>query len=876
TFMVNVDFSEVVSGFDVSDITVTNGSASNLFTSDSIGFTVDISPTADGLVSVDVGAGVVTDGAGNNNTAATTYSITYDNTPPTVAISDAPASISVEDTITVTVDFSEIVTGFALSDVVATNATLGGLSTSNSINYTMDVYPSGGDIAIDIASDVVQDAAGNGNQTMMTIAISVCNPPNISLTIDDNRNCVNSNGEIAVTASTFGGEPSSYQIQLDQSRNLLELYTVNDGSVPTIFDSLEAGSYSVVVRNNDNTMCSADTSITIIDAVDSLVIDSLLVAVTPESGTLFADGAFDASGAVSGGSGNYSYAWVSSLPVATPDTLSTLSAPSGLTYWPQSEALNLNDYLMLGTFSSSNLVSQDLPNYVLLVSDSVTGCTASQQLQLPVQQSLVTVNALPLEDRYINEGGNVGEVIAWKLRIDVESADLYPSYIHNVIDGIANNGDIKPTINWYRNTTDDFSSATQVTSLSNTLSYFEGNSEYSFEAVDTLYGQQMKYEAGTSTYMYMTLELADTAKLGADFYVKDLLSANADSSFGFVTAYGQMSFSIGETNPGRRFLIVNDSVPPSVTLSTLVANNTNSDSIGVTMTLSEPVSAFDASVFTVTNGSVTNLTGSDSSYTFAVIPVVDGIVSVGLDTAVITDLAGNGNRPSNELQWIVDTTEPVVGVDSKFTADGSPELTGTVDDSNAQISITVNGQTHAAVNNQNGTWTLASGTITPDLSFGTYDVVAQATDSVGNIGFDQTIDELTIDGTAPVITAFDLLTNAPSPALAGGIDDVSAAVSINLLGNAYSATNNGDGTWSLDSGLINELSEGNYTFEAIAVDGNGQRDTASATLIIDLTPPSVVVDELLTSTPSPSLSGTVDDFQASISVTVAGVSYTAT
>ncbi|WP_245986543.1 beta strand repeat-containing protein, partial [Marinoscillum furvescens] len=164
TFMVNVDFSEVVSGFDVSDITVTNGSASNLFTSDSIGFTVDISPTADGLVSVDVGAGVVTDGAGNGNTAATTYSITYDNTPPTVDIQGEPAVVSSTAPFSITLQFSEDVTGFVVGDISVTNGTAGNFVSVNGSTYTADITPDGaGDITISVNAGVAQDAAGNVN-----------------------------------------------------------------------------------------------------------------------------------------------------------------------------------------------------------------------------------------------------------------------------------------------------------------------------------------------------------------------------------------------------------------------------------------------------------------------------------------------------------------------------------------------------------------------------------------------------------------------------------------------------------------------------------------------------------------------------------------
>jgi surface protein len=76
-FQVTITFSEAVSGFVVGDISVSNGAAGNLQTSDNTIFTVDITPSMDGLVTVDVAGAVATDAIGNDNQAASQFSITY-------------------------------------------------------------------------------------------------------------------------------------------------------------------------------------------------------------------------------------------------------------------------------------------------------------------------------------------------------------------------------------------------------------------------------------------------------------------------------------------------------------------------------------------------------------------------------------------------------------------------------------------------------------------------------------------------------------------------------------------------------------------------------------------------------------------------------
>ena len=73
---VTVTFSEPVSGFTLSDITVGNGTASNLAGSDGDSvYTFDVTPNSLGEVTVDIAAGVATDGEGVGNTAAPRLSL---------------------------------------------------------------------------------------------------------------------------------------------------------------------------------------------------------------------------------------------------------------------------------------------------------------------------------------------------------------------------------------------------------------------------------------------------------------------------------------------------------------------------------------------------------------------------------------------------------------------------------------------------------------------------------------------------------------------------------------------------------------------------------------------------------------------------------
>ncbi len=82
-FSVTANFSEDVSGFDLGDVSVTNGVASSLSGSGS-SYAFLVTPLGQGTVTVEIGAGAAQDSAGNQSTAAVSLVRTYDSIPPTM------------------------------------------------------------------------------------------------------------------------------------------------------------------------------------------------------------------------------------------------------------------------------------------------------------------------------------------------------------------------------------------------------------------------------------------------------------------------------------------------------------------------------------------------------------------------------------------------------------------------------------------------------------------------------------------------------------------------------------------------------------------------------------------------------------------------
>ena len=70
-------FSEDVTGFTSGDITVGNGSVTAFTPVSGTVYDFDVTPTSQGVVTVDIAAGVAQDAAANGNTAAPQFTITY-------------------------------------------------------------------------------------------------------------------------------------------------------------------------------------------------------------------------------------------------------------------------------------------------------------------------------------------------------------------------------------------------------------------------------------------------------------------------------------------------------------------------------------------------------------------------------------------------------------------------------------------------------------------------------------------------------------------------------------------------------------------------------------------------------------------------------
>ncbi len=189
----------------------------------------------------------------------------------------------------------------------------------------------------------------------------------------------------------------------------------------------------------------------------------------------------------------------------------------------------------------------------------------------------------------------------------------------------------------------------------------------------------------------------------------------------------------------------------------------------------------------------------------------------------------NGGTQINDVSepgiLIIDQASPALTFNKVVSNNSSPQLTGTVNNDEVDVTVEINGQIYTATNNGDGTWTLPADTISPALADGTYDVIVTATDPLaGNtvVANITSANGVVIDTIAPSVTLNETETTDNQPQLTGTVDDPTAVVTVEINGETYTATNNGDGTWTLPSDMIDPpLVSGEYDIVVIASDAAG-------------------------------------------------------
>src|SRR5450830_228084 len=239
TAPVTITFSEAVSGFTLADLSVAHGVLNNLGSSDGgVTWTATLTPTADvtdtsNLITLDnSGVQTAAGNAGSGSTDSNNYAI--DTQRPTATISVANGTLGIGQTTTVTIGFSEAVTGFTLSDLSVANGVLSNLASNDggktwtaTLTPTAAITDATNLIVLDASQ--VNDAAGNAGSGIAisnnfvidgerpTATISIGNP---NLTV----------GQTTTVTFTFSEKVSGFALDdLSVANGTLSNLASNDG-----------------------------------------------------------------------------------------------------------------------------------------------------------------------------------------------------------------------------------------------------------------------------------------------------------------------------------------------------------------------------------------------------------------------------------------------------------------------------------------------------------------------------------------------------------------------------------------------------------------------------------------------------------------------
>ncbi|AYM87312.1 Ig-like domain repeat protein [Pseudoalteromonas agarivorans] len=267
-------------------------------------------------------------------------------------------------------------------------------------------------------------------------------------------------------------------------------------------------------------------------------------------------------------------------------------------------------------------------------------------------------------------------------------------------------------------------------------------------------------------------------------------------------------------------------------------------------------------------------TNADGSWSIeATDELVEGQFTV---VATVTDAAGN-TASATEVGEI-DLTDPAITINPiTDTNDTTPSVTGSVVDVPQGTEVTLlitdsdgNQQTITAVTNADGSY---SADILNELSEGDFTVTASVSDEAGNSSTATVTG--TIDLTAPGVTIDNIGdTNDTTPTISGSTQGLAAGSVVTVIvtddagaEQQFVTAINGDGTWSID--VPQALAEGEFSVVANVSDSAGNSAQDSQTGTIDLTAPTISVNDFTDSNDStPVFSGTTTDVEPGSLITV--------
>ena len=695
TSTVTVTFSEAVTGFDASDLTVVNGTLGAMTSTDGgITWTGTFTPSTNvedttNIVSL---ASTYTDAAGNTGTTATSGNYAVDTKAPTATITLSDNALKIGETSTVTVTFSEAVTGFDASDLTVVNGTLGAMtSTDGGITWTGTFTPS---TNVEDTTNIVSlastytDAAGNTGTTATSGNYAVdTKAPTATITLSDNALKIGEtstvtvtfseavtgfdasdltvvNGTLGAMTSTDGGitwtgtfTPST---NVEDTTNIVSLASTYTDAAGNTGTTATSGNYAVdtkaptaTITLSDNALKIGETStvtvtfseaVTGFDASDLTVVNGTLGAMTSTDGGITWTGTFTPSTNVEDTTNIVSLA----------STYTDAAGNTGTTATSGNYAVDTKAPTATITLSDNALKIGETSTVTVTFSEAVTGFDASD---LTVVNG--TLGAMTSTDGGITWTGT------FTPSTNVEDTTNIVSLASTYTDAAGNTGTTATSGNYAVDT----KAPTATITLSDNALKIGETSTVTVTFSEAVTG----FDASDLTVVNGTLGAMTSTDGGITWTGTFTPSTNVEDTTNIVSlasTYTDAAGNTGTTATSGNYAV--DTKAPVVTVN-IVAGNLNEDggTSSVTFTFSEAPVGFDFGDITVVGGTLSGFAGSGTSYSavFTPTPNFNGTASVSVVAGTYTDAAGNPGGAGSDTITINSVNDaPVANDDAPATA----------------------------------------------------------------------------------------------------------------------------------------------------------------------------------------------------------------
>ncbi|HHF8475869.1 TPA: Ig-like domain-containing protein [Escherichia coli] len=309
-----------------------------------------------------------------------------------------------------------------------------------------------------------------------------------------------------------------------------------------------------------------------------------------------------------------------------------------------------------------------------------------------------------------------------------------------------------------------------------------------------------------------------------------------------------------------------DLTVPVLTINTIAGDDIiNAAEHGQALVISGSSTGGEAGdVVTVMLNSKTYTTTLDASGNWSVgVPAAD-VTALGSGPqtvmATVTDAAGNSDSETHTVT--VNLTAPTIGINTIATDDiinatekgADLQISGTSNQpAGTTITVTLNGQNYTATTDASGNWsTTVPASAVGALGEASYTVTANVTDSAGNSN--SASHNVQVNTALPGVTinpvASDDIINAAESGVAqtisGQVTGAAAGdtVTVTLGGKTYTATVQGNLSWSVDvpAADIQAIGNGDLTVNASVTNGVGNTGSGSRDITIDANLPGLRVD----------------------------------